>query len=215
MPDRRHRLAARVTTVISPPLRRAARAFFDYELTGSEHVPTDGGLVVAANHLSHIDPVVVTASIGRDVRYIALDELFGNRAVFDAVTLFFGAIPTDRDGTPIGALKEAIEHVRAGGVVGLFPEGRRVSYWGETAPKRGAAWLSWMTGAPLLPVTIHGAHRTLSPASNEAIKRPSLRVWIDRPLTWSDYAGMVDPVGAMTDEWRARVGTHLAVWWSR
>ena len=157
--------------------------------------------------------LVVTASVGREVRYIAVDELFGSGAVFDAVTLFFGAIPTNRDGAPIGPLKEAIQHVLGGGVVGLFPEGRRVAYWGETAPKRGAAWLAWMTGAPLVPVTVHGTHRTLSPASKESIQRPSLRVWVDRPLLWYEFSEHVDPLGAMTERWRSEVGEHLAGWW--
>ena len=198
----------------SPTARQVARTLFDFELTGAEHIPGEGGLVVAANHLSHIDPMVVTISIGREVRYIALDELFGMGATFDAVTLFFGAIPTNRDGYPLGALKEAIRHIEGGGVVGLFPEGRRVAYWGETAPKRGAAWLAWMTGAPMLPVTVHGTHRTLSPASGEELRRPSLRVWVDEPLRWYDYAGFVDPLGEMTERWRSTVADRLGAWWA-
>ena len=213
MSERSHRLAGWLTQAVSPAMRRAARTLFDLEISGANHIPTDSGFIVAANHLSHIDPFVVTMSIGREVRYIALDELFGSGAVFDAVTLFFGAIPTNREGAPLGALKEAIRHIQEGGVVGLFPEGRRVAYWGESAPKRGAAWLAWMTGAPLLPVTVHGTHRTMSPATREVVGRPSLRVWVDSPLEWHEYAGFVDPLGAMTDQWRDRVGDHLAAWW--
>jgi 1-acyl-sn-glycerol-3-phosphate acyltransferase len=215
MPDRRYRAAQWVTRAISPPLRGAARALFDLEITGSEHVPKQGGLVVAPNHLSHLDPGLVTVSVERDIRYIALDELFGSRVVFDAITLFFGAIPTDRDGAPLGALREAVHHLRAGGAVGVFPEGRRVAYWGETTPKRGAAWLAWMAGAPLLPVTVHGTERTLSPASGEAVHRPSVRIWIDEPLQWHEFSSFTDPLGAMTERWRAQVGEHLDAWWQR
>ena len=212
MVDGAHRLAGWLTRVGSPTVRRLAGTLLDFELTGAEHIPEAGGLVVAANHISHIDPVVVTVSVGREVRYIALDELFG-RIVFDAVTLVFGAIPTNRDGSPLGALKEAIRYIEDGGVVGVFPEGRRVAYWGETAPKRGAAWLSWMTGAPLLPITVHGTHRTMSPASGEEVRRPSLRVWVDEPLYWYDYADSVDPLGSMTERWRSDVGERLGIWW--
>jgi 1-acyl-sn-glycerol-3-phosphate acyltransferase len=209
----RPRLADWATRAFGPVLSGVATALFDLELTGAEHVP-EGGLIVAPNHLSHIDPPLVTALVGREVRYIALDELFG-RVWFDTLTMFFGAIPTNREGRPpLGALKEAINHVCSGGVVGVFPEGRRVAYWGESSPKRGAAWLSWMTGAPLLPVTVLGSHLTMSPASKEAVHRPSLRVWIDRPLRWHDFAGFADPLGAMTDEWRGRIGDHLDVWWA-
>ncbi len=213
MPEYRPRLAGWATKAISPVFRRVGETFLDLELTGAEHIP-DGGLIVASNHLSHLDPAVVTTSVGREVRYIALDELFG-RVWFDAVTLFFGAIPTNREGAPLGPLREAISHVLSGGVVGVFPEGTRVAYWGETRPKRGAAWLSWMTGVPLLPVTVHGTHLSMSPASNEKVRRPSLRVWIDRPLQWHDFVEFVDPIGAMTDRWRAQVGDHLAPWWDQ
>jgi 1-acyl-sn-glycerol-3-phosphate acyltransferase len=214
MRDGAHRLSGAVTRLITVTTKPIARAFLDLEITGREHIPSEGGLVVAANHLSHVDPVVVTVSIDREVRYIAVDELFGG-PVFDAVTQFFGAIPTDRDGVPLNALKEAIRHVEGGGVVGLFPEGRRVAYWGESAPKRGAAWLAWMTGAPMLPVTVHGTQRVLSPANRERIGRPSLRVWVDEPLLWHEYAGFIDPLGEMTERWRRQVGSHLATWWSR
>lgn len=213
MPEYRPRASDWATRVLNPLIRRGARAFLDFDLTGVEHVP-EGGLVVAPNHLSHLDPALVTASVGREVRYIALDELFG-RLWFDAVTLFFGAIPTSRERAPLGALRQAIDHVLAGGVVGVFPEGRRVAYWGETAPKRGAAWLSWMTGAPLLPVTVHGTERSMSPASQEAIHRASVRVWIDQPLRWHDFVDFVDPLGAMTERWERQVGEHLDPWWAR
>ena len=72
-----------------------------------------------------------------------------------------------------------------------------------------------MTGAPLLPVTVHGTHRTLSPATREEVRRPSLRVWVDPPLEWYEYAGSEDPVGAMTEQWHDRVGSHLAAWWPK
>ena len=103
-----------VSRALIPVVRGTGRALFDLELTGIEHVPEEGGLVVAANHLSHIDPLVVTASVGREVRYIAVDELFGSGAVFDAVTLFFGAIPTNRDGAPTAASHAGRDRSRTG-----------------------------------------------------------------------------------------------------
>lgn len=215
MSEGAHRLAGGVTWLITRTVRPIARQFFDLEITGHDHVPATGGIVVAANHISHIDPVLVTMALDREVRYIAVDELFGSGVAFDAVTMFFGAIPTDRDGVPLNALKEAIRHVQAGGAVGVFPEGRRVAYWGETAPKRGAAWLAWMTGAPLLPVAVHGSQRVLGPAEKERIGRPSLRVWVEQPLLWHEYAEYVDPLGEMTERWRWLIGGHLASWWSR
>lgn len=204
--------SAATTRFLNIPLRILARGLLDLEVTGTENIPSRGPVVVAANHFSHLDPPLVVNALGRLVRFIAVDELFGNHLAFDVVTQFFGAIPTDRDGVPLRALEEAIAYLRAGGTAGVFPEGRRVEYWRETEPKRGAAWLAWMSGAPLLPVTIHGTHNTLGQADG-GIHRTSVRVWIDEPLVWSTYADHVDPLGAMTDDWSAAVDEHLDPWW--
>jgi 1-acyl-sn-glycerol-3-phosphate acyltransferase len=212
MPSYRFVPSEITTRILNVPVRLMARSLLDFEVTGTEHIPKDGPLVVAANHLSHLDPPLVVNALGRLVRFIAVDELFGNHMAFDVVTGFFGAIPTDRDGVPLRALEETVEHLRAGGSAGVFPEGRRVAYWGETEPKRGAAWLSWMSGAPLLPIAIHGTERTLG-QTERGIRRTAVKMWIDKPIRWYDYADRVDPLGAMTSAWFQALDNRLAPWW--
>ncbi|HHC09124.1 MAG TPA: 1-acyl-sn-glycerol-3-phosphate acyltransferase [Actinobacteria bacterium] len=205
LPPSRHRFVRGVNR----PFRSLARALLDLEITGVEHVPRRGPVILAANHLSHLDPVLVTSAADRAVRYLAVDELFGRSRLFDAATGFFGTIPLDRDGIPIQALRAALEHVDAGGALGVFPEGRRVRHWGETPPRRGAAWLAWMTGAPLVPVAIRGSEGLLS-VERRGLGRASIRVWVESPLDWFDFRDHVDPVGAMTEAWRAMVDRRLA-----
>ncbi|MEN8114318.1 MAG: lysophospholipid acyltransferase family protein, partial [Actinomycetota bacterium] len=179
----RHIPSALTVRVLNIPVRWLGRALLDLEVSGAENVPAKGPIVVAPNHLSHIDPPVVVNAVGRLVRFIAVDELFGIHLAFDVATSFFGAIPTDRDGAPIQALEEAVDHLRTGGAVGVFPEGRRVAFWGESEPKKGAAWLAWMGGAPLIPVAVHGTERTLGPV-DRGIHRTAVRVWIGEPIWW-------------------------------
>ena len=188
-----------------------ARLYWDLSVTGREHLPAGGPLVVACNHVSHLDPPLVTQAVGRNVRYIAVDELFGMSRFFDWLTGFFGAIPTDRDGYPIGALRTAVAHLHEGGVMGIFPEGARARHWGELAPKRGAAWLAWMAGAPMVPMAIHGTDRALTP-DDRTYRRTSVRIWIGRPLWWYDYVDRVDPLGAMMDDWARWVTERLEPW---
>jgi 1-acyl-sn-glycerol-3-phosphate acyltransferase len=211
MPDIRRISSDLVTWSLRPAVRFAAGTVLDSEVTGRENLPEDGPVVVAANHFSHLDPVIVGMVPNRSVRFIAVDELFGNHLAFDVFTKFFGAIPTDRDGVPLGALKEAISHLDGGGIVGLFPEGRRVEFWGETEPKRGASWLAWMTGAPLVPIAIHGTEGTLAPGET-GIHRTAVRVWVGPPLWWHEYADRVDPLGTMTETWRLWIDDRLAAW---
>lgn len=212
MTDPRHVRAA--AGVVRPVLERFARGYFDLAVTGRDHIPRAGPVVVAANHFSHIDPPLVTVVARRQVRYIAVDELWGNSRVLDMLTGYFGAIPTDRDGYPVTALRTAIRHLEAGGAMGIFPEGARAVHWGERSPKRGAAWLAWITGSPLVPVAIHGSDGTMAPGDLR-LRRTAVRVWVGEPMWWFDYADRIDPLAAMTIDWADWVGDRLAPWLPR
>ncbi len=84
----------------------------------------------------------------------------------------------------------------------------------SAAVKFGLSKFFSFYSAPLLPVAVHGTERLLSP-SFEAMRRPSLRVWVEEPLLWDGFADCVDPVGAMTNRWREAIGDHLGDWWAR
>jgi 1-acyl-sn-glycerol-3-phosphate acyltransferase len=193
-------------------LRRLAGAAYDLEMTGTGHIPVTGPVVLAANHLSLIDPPFVGLTVKRNVRYLALEDLFGRSRLFDSLTLFFGSIPISRDRPTHGPMKAALAELEAGGAVGVFPEGGRVRRWGDVAPKKGAAWLSLRTGAPLVPIALHGTQRTLS-LDDMRFRRTSVRVWVERPLRPDDYLDRVDPLDAMMEDWRLAVDAHLAPWW--
>ena len=183
-----------------------SRWWVDFEHTGPE-LP-DGPAVVAANHFSHIDPVVTSITARRPIRYLAVDELYGNSWVFDRLTLWLGAIPMSRTRAPFGALKIALAELAAGGTVGLFPEGVRVWRWGEIEPKRGAAWLAHRTGVPLVPIALAGTDLVMGRGAG-GIARSRVTGIRCEPIQPDDFAARADPIGAMTDEWRVRVGRVL------
>lgn len=165
-------------------------------------------MVVAANHFSNIDPVVVGMTVSRPIRFLAVDELFGNSSSFDALTHWLGAIPLSRTRAPLGALRLALAELAAGGSVGVFPEGVRVWTWGETAPRRGAAWLARRAGVPLVPVMVAGTDQVMG-RGGRRIARARVTTVVCEPILPAEYTRHADPVGAMTDEWRRRVGDAL------
>lgn len=192
----------------APPLVRfAGKIMFSLEV---ERAPVpDGPVVFAANHLSHLDPIVVGFAAQQPVRFLAVDELYGRSRVFDRLTLWLGAIPMTRTRVPFGPLKLALGELAAGQSIGLFPEGVRVWAWGEREPKRGAAWLSARAGVPLVPVAITGSDLAMGREAR-SISRAPIRVTVCDAILPTDHASAPDPVGSMTDEWRLRVDAALA-----
>ena len=122
-------------------VQRLLPKVWDFELVGRNAI-TEGPLVVAVNHFSHLDPVASAVAAERPARYLGVDELFGQSKFFDGITYYLGVIPMPRGRVPLQAMRAALNHLNEGGAVGLFPEGRRVSEWGESPPKQGAAWLA-------------------------------------------------------------------------
>ncbi len=209
--DRPAASAAPLVRVLRRPLTWLSRIILDGEIHGQEHLPTSGPYIVTANHLSLVDPFVVTLAIKQLVQFLAVDELFNESRFRDSFMYYFGAIPISRRRPPLGAIKRALEILESGEILGVFPEGARVEYWGERPIKRGAAWLSLATNSPLVPCSVIGTEATLSPL-NPGIKIPSIRLSLHPPLLPASYTDREDPLGAMMNDWTAVVDDSIGHW---
>lgn len=136
------------------------RVLFVYDCEDEEKIPAEGPAVVAANHPSYLDPILLSLQATRPIRFMAWDALF-KVPVLGALMRAFGAFPVDvRPGQGREAYARAKALVEQGEVVGIFPEGRRsATGWMEPKLREGAARLAWETGAPLVPASIVGAWR--------------------------------------------------------
>src|SRR5688500_12734740 len=146
--------------IVLPLIEALFRILFAYDCFGEENLPPTGPAVVAANHPSYLDPVLLSLQIRRPIHFMAWDALF--RVPFlGALRRGFGAFPVDvRRGKGREAYEKAKALVVAGNVVGIFPEGKRSQAgWMEPGLREGAARLAFETGAPLVPATIAGAFR--------------------------------------------------------
>ncbi len=127
-----------------------------------ERVEGPGGFVLACSHLSHLEPFVVAAVMSRRVDFMARIEFYRNR--FSARMLdILDAFPVNRTGVPVKAIRTSIDRVRAGRIVGIFPEGGVVqgkeSVLRGGPIKKGACVVAYRSGAPVVPVVVVGTEK--------------------------------------------------------
>tara|TARA_B100001250_G_scaffold402912_1_gene416666 strand:+ start:835 stop:1458 length:624 start_codon:yes stop_codon:yes gene_type:complete len=118
-----------------------------------DNIPVEGPLIIAANHLSHIDPAFIMTALKRPVSYLSKKEHFDSpirRLVFKQV----GVIPVDREAGGMEGLEEAIKILEEDGAIGIFPEGTRSKDGKMAQGKTGVARLAAATGASVVPVAI-------------------------------------------------------------
>lgn len=133
------------------------RATFRFRVVGADKVPRDGGLIVAANHLSNFDPPILGVALPRPVSYMAKKELFA-MPVLKQLIPRLNAFPVDRQAGGTAALRAALRMLKEGRCVGIFPEGGR-NVTGTNEEKAGAAFLAAASGAPVVPAAIVGTRK--------------------------------------------------------
>ena len=148
-----------ILDALRPAIRVFSRALWRIALRGVENIPAEGGLVIAANHQTYVDPFWVGSHVNRPVRYLAWNEAFKWPLMGRALELL-GAWPIVLDRGNPTAHKRSLQWLRSGGAVMIFPEGQRAYADGEmTRFKAGAVRLALEAGVPILPVTIRGGER--------------------------------------------------------
>jgi len=160
-------------------MRAVVWTFGRYEVVGPERVPKDGALIVVSNHLNNADPPLLGADIPRRIHFMAKQELFDSR--FGWAMRWFGAFPVRRFEADLTALRAAQGILKAGDVIGMFPEGHRSRTGGMGPPHPGTALIALRSGAPLLPVGITGTERIRTPLV--LLQKPRIRVVIGEPFT--------------------------------
>jgi glycerol-3-phosphate dehydrogenase (NAD(P)+) len=166
--------------VIRSILQPFFHIYFRMRRMGLEHIPTEGPVIIAANHRSFLDPFVIGTCARRPMYYVAKKELFGNRLqawVLNAL----GAFPVDRGAADQEMLTTARAILDRGDAVLIFPEGTRVRPGPLGTAKRGVGRLALETGAPVIPVAIHG---TEDVRKGWRIRPRHVRIRIGRPLTF-------------------------------
>lgn len=180
--------------ILKPPLL----AFTRREVTGLEQLPA-GGVIIASNHISHVDPIVLCDFLLYDARrvprFMAKRELFRGRGLVPTVMRGAQQIPVDRNAPDASkALGPAVEALRRGETVVIYPEGT-VSREPDKWPMRGrtgVARLALLSGAPVVPVAQWGAqevHDTYRTGGVHVLPRHTMRFRVGPPVDLSPWQG--------------------------
>jgi len=192
MRDKRRPGLAFAVTIVKPMLL----ATTTHDWTDGEKLPAQGGYVVVLNHVSHVDPLTAAHLVydhGRVPHYLAKSSLFDNK-LLGFLLRAAGQIPVERaSNNAVGAFTAAVNAVREGKVVVVYPEGtitRDPDLWPMTG-KSGAARIALETGCPVVPVGQWGAHRILYPYASkpDLFPRKLIRMKVGDPV---DLADLID-----------------------
>ncbi|MFL6061739.1 MAG: lysophospholipid acyltransferase family protein [Marmoricola sp.] len=190
--ERRGWAWALCVAILKPSLLAATK----HEWIDGEKIPAEGGVVIAMNHVSHIDPVTLGWLLyehGRLVRYLTKDALFDVPFV-GSVVRDSRMIPVSRTSTDAAkAFEAAVDALNDGACVGVYPEGtitKDPSGW-PMRGKTGAARMALTTGCPVVPIGQWGAQDILPAYSTRPhlVPRRTARYKVGDPVDLSDLAG--------------------------
>ena len=179
-------------TVLPPALRAVWRP----TVRGLEHVPRTGGVILASNHLSFVDSVVIPSVAPRKVVFLAKSDYFtgtglkgfASRAWFEGM----GMLPVDRDDTKaaLASLETALQVLGRGEAFGIYPEGTRSRDGRLYRGRTGVAHLALTAGVPVVPVGLRGTEK-LQPVGSNVPRIVPVSVSFGEPI---DFTGRYDGV---------------------
>ena len=194
-----------------PVVVAAAKTWFrlsamDIHLTGTEHIPTSGGALVAVNHVSYVDYLMggyPAALRGRYTRFMAKKEIFDSR-FGGSFMRSFGHLEVDRD-SGAASMRTAVEALRAGEVVGIFPEATISQSFLIKELKSGAVRIAADADVPLIPIVVWGTQRILAKGRRiDLSRRQRIDIEVGEPM----HPTGEDPA-AETEELRRRMQEML------
>jgi 1-acyl-sn-glycerol-3-phosphate acyltransferase len=151
------------------------------EVIGLKNVPDEGGVLLAVNHLSRIDPPLVFALLKRrDATVLAADKYKKNplfRLAIEAV----GGIWINREEADFNALREALHHLQQGGLLGVAPEGTRSRTGALIRAKTGIAYLADKARVPVVPIAVFGTESAFQQLF--CLRRPRIVIQFGKPLS--------------------------------
>lgn len=195
--------------ILRPTIGKLFLVAFRVRLHGTEHLPA-GGAVVAGNHVSHMDPLLLWCASPRPIHFMAKRELWDG-AFLRWLMPRVWAFPVNRGGADRNAIETATDFLKAGDWVGIFPEGTRSEdpdALGEA--HGGAAFIAMRAGVPVVPAAFVGTENVL-PKGKKLPRLRRVTIVFGGPVDPKSFTegGRKERVAAMTGAIMTRIGEEL------
>jgi 1-acyl-sn-glycerol-3-phosphate acyltransferase len=149
------------------------RTFYLLEVRSLEHIPVDGPVIIAANHVNPFDALVLVACVPRRMRFVVWNRTF-DKPVIGWLLRATGCIPINRDKPDLTAFKESLRWLETGDMLGIFPEGRYTETGHLHELKPGTARIAMAAAAAIVPATLTGAYHAWPLRGSSAKMFPQL-----------------------------------------
>lgn len=157
------------------------KILFFFKCSGAEKLPKTGGCIIASNHLSYLDPIVLSIASPRVLSFMSKRELFTN-PFFGKLISALNAFPLERGSADLKSIRFAINKLKNEGTLIIFPEGTRSKSGRINAGQAGVSMLAAKSKMPVVPAFIKGTDTALSAGSKKIKFFVPLSVHFSKPL---------------------------------
>lgn len=174
--------------IAKPVVMGVVRVLWNPTISGTEHIPEQGPVILASNHQAYSDTVFLPGQVRRSVHFLGKSDIFEGRSPLNrlvaAVMRGIRVMPVDRSGGSASrsAIEAGLEVLERGGVLGIYPEGTRSPDGRLYRGKTGVARFALETGAPVVPVAMLGAHEAQRGRRWFPRRRPRIHAVLGAPV---------------------------------
>jgi 1-acyl-sn-glycerol-3-phosphate acyltransferase len=180
-------------------LRIIFKILYRVETIDLDRIPEKGRLIICSNHISYLDPVIITDFMPGYIYFMAKEELYDHK-ILGSLISFFNAFPVKREGFSIDTFRTSQEVLKSENILGIFPEGTRSTEGIIREGKRGVGLLAVSNKAPILPIAISG--------TNKVIQKPHKRLFFPKIKI---IAGNIIDVNEILEKYDKREAENIIV----
>lgn len=151
------------------------------EILGSKNLPTEGGFVIATNHLGRLDVALLFYALEGEF-ILTIAEKYEHHWLFGPIGNAMNGIWLDRFNADIGAIRKVLNRMKAGGILVIAPEGTRSKTEAMAEGKPGVAYLAMKTGLPIVPIGLTGTEDRVVVEHLKHLKKSKIKIFVGTPF---------------------------------